>query len=360
MSSTPTLSAAETADEVFFAIDEVFAHHSAYAAVLAYVDCGLFLVVSILLARQLIRQKREEKRADAIPPISLTGGRTRFFFLLALCISNAARALSLIFDAVIHLEVRMHNLNHPVQTWTNDVFMTFPSLLFLSTYSIVILFWAQVYYAAVLVSHPLLRPVCIFINIAVYGVFLIISIVTFLLSAWKEYNQYIYFVVGLLYITCSILFFYYGLQVSGQLRDRSRRQLSGSARQLGQSRNKSVINRVLVLTLTCPLIFLLRGMSGVLYGVGLIKTVCPPSIDRQAWDSMVFFLTEWIPSVLILFVFWPASRRSPTMSHRSSIDVSSNGSLTSPLLEPQQDQQQHNQNHNHQRRFYQGSRTSGN
>ncbi|KAF4736108.1 hypothetical protein FOZ63_026103, partial [Perkinsus olseni] len=190
----------------------------------------------------------------------------------------------------------------------------------------------QVYYAAVLVSHPLLRPVCIFINIAVY----------------------IYFVVGLLYITCSILFFYYGLQVSGQLRDRSRRQLSGSARQLGQSRNKSVINRVLVLTLTCPLIFLLRGMSGVLYGVGLIKTVCPPSIDRQAWDSMVFFLTEWIPSVLILFVFWPASRRSPTMSHRSSIDVSSNGSLTSPLLEPQQDQQQHNQNH--QRRFYQGRR----
>ncbi|EER04956.1 conserved hypothetical protein [Perkinsus marinus ATCC 50983] len=167
MSTSITLATAREADEVLSTINDVFAHHSAYAAVLAYIDCGLFMVVAVFLMRQLIRQRREEKRADAIPPISLTGGRTRFLFLLTLCISNAARALSLIFDAVIHLEVRMHNLNHPVQAWTNDVFMTFPSLLFLSTYSIVILFWAQVYYAAVLVSHPLLRPVCIFINIAV-------------------------------------------------------------------------------------------------------------------------------------------------------------------------------------------------
>ncbi|KAF4656649.1 hypothetical protein FOL47_008825 [Perkinsus chesapeaki] len=357
MSSASTLSVVKDFEEDLFTIDEVFAHNSAYAAVLAYVDCGLFLAVAIVLARQLIKQRQEEKRADAIPPISLTGGRTRFFFLLALCISNAARALSLVFDAVIHFEVRMHRLEHPVQSWTNDVFMIFPSLLFLSTYSIVILFWAQVYYAAVLVSHPLLRPICIFVNIAVYGVFIIISIVTFLLSAWKEYNQYIYFVVGLLYIICSILFFYYGLQVSGQLRDRSRRQLSGNARQIGQSRNKSVINRVLVLTLTCPLIFLVRGMSEVLFGVGLVKTVGPPGIDRQAWDSIVYFVTEWIPSLLILFVFWPANRRSPPLSHRSSLDVSSNGTLTSPLLPAQQQQQQQQQEtHQQQRRFYQGRR----
>lgn len=69
------------------------------------------------------------------------------------------------------------------QGWTNYFLMVFPSLLFLSTYSIVILFWAQVvlmnlplllmslqvYYAAILVSYPLLRPVCLFFNIAVYN-----------------------------------------------------------------------------------------------------------------------------------------------------------------------------------------------
>ncbi|KAF4668940.1 hypothetical protein FOZ61_005451 [Perkinsus olseni] len=324
----------------------LFTPHSAKAAWLAYGDCVLFMIIVILTARQLVKQRREERRGDAAPAVSLTGSRTRKLFLIGLCLSNLARAVSLVVDAIVHNEVREHIWEHSVQGWTNYVLMVFPSLLFLSTYSIVILFWAQVYYAAILVSYPLLRPVCIFFNIAVYGVFLIISVVTFLLKAWHQYSQYIFFIVGFLYIICAVFFFYYGIQVAGQLKDRSRRQRSyGGVSTTEASKNHAVLNRVLVLTLTCPLIFLVRGMLSVLYGVGVLRTYGPASVDRLAWDSLVYCVTEWIPSLLIVVVFWPASRPAGHAGdddgHQSGYgdQSSSYDSLVSPLLGPHHDEQ---------------------
>lgn len=45
--------------------------------------------------------------------------------------------------------------------------------------------------------------------------------------------------------------------------------------------------QVLILTVTCPLIFLIRGMLCLLYGVGVMKTYGPSNVDRLAWDSLV-------------------------------------------------------------------------
>lgn len=109
--------------------------------------------------------------------------------------------------------------HHSYQGWTNYCFMVFPSLLFLSTYSIVILFWAQVtsvtaapiiVFPGVLCSHLSIISLvtatlhffqhCSVLFIASkgsitlpfpcrYGVFVIISAVTFLLEAWHQYSQ---------------------------------------------------------------------------------------------------------------------------------------------------------------------------
>ncbi|EER03559.1 hypothetical protein Pmar_PMAR026234 [Perkinsus marinus ATCC 50983] len=122
----------------------LFTPHSAKASWLAYGDCVLFMLIVAVIAGQLIQQKRAERRGgDAAPAVSLTGSHTRKLFLIGLCLSNLARAVSMIVDAVVHNEVREHVWEHSVQGWTNYCFMVFPSLLFLSTYSIVILFWAQ-------------------------------------------------------------------------------------------------------------------------------------------------------------------------------------------------------------------------
>ncbi|EER00211.1 hypothetical protein Pmar_PMAR017069 [Perkinsus marinus ATCC 50983] len=288
----------------------LFTPHSAKASWLAYGDCALFMVIVIVTARQLIQQKREERRGgDAAPAVSLTGSRTRKLFLIGLCLSNLARAVSMIIDAVVHTEVREHVWEHSVQGWTNYFLMVFPSLLFLSTYSIVILFWAQVYYAAILVSYPLLRPVCLFFNIAVY-------------NSQPIYDSPIA----------------PQIQVSSQLKDRSRRQRSVVGVSTTEaSKNRAVLNRVLVLTVTCPIIFLVRGVLSLLYGVGFMRTYGPASVDRLAWDSLVYCITEWIPSLLIVIVFWPATRpsnRAGGDGQRSDYgdQSSSYDSLVSPLL----------------------------
>ncbi|EER00979.1 hypothetical protein Pmar_PMAR027824, partial [Perkinsus marinus ATCC 50983] len=110
----------------------LFTPHSAKASWLAYGDCALFMVIVIVTARQLIQQKREERRGgDAViigllsgmalytppqaPAVSLTGSRTRKLFLIGLCLSNLARAVSMIIDAVVHTEVREHVWEHSVQ-----------------------------------------------------------------------------------------------------------------------------------------------------------------------------------------------------------------------------------------------------
>ncbi|EER00208.1 hypothetical protein Pmar_PMAR017066 [Perkinsus marinus ATCC 50983] len=211
----------------------LFTPHSAKASWLAYGDCALFMVIVIVTARQLIQQKREERRGgDAAPAVSLTGSRTRKLFLIGLCLSNLARAVSMIIDAVVHTEVREHVWEHSVQGWTNYFLMVFPSLLFLSTYSIVILFWAQI-------------------------------------------------------------------QVSSQLKDRSRRQRSVVGVSTTEaSKNRAVLNRV-------------------------------------------YCITEWIPSLLIVIVFWPATRpsnRAGGDGQRSDYgdQSSSYDSLVSPLLGPHQ------------------------
>ncbi len=154
------------------------------ATILAYADIFLFSAVGGILLKQIIHAAREARRKGS-SGVSMTGGEMRMVFMTALCVSNISRAISLIVDTVVRQYVREAKIQKSLQTWVNDVLMSFPSLFFLTSYSIVILFWAQVYYAAIMVAFPLLRPIFIFVNIAVYGVFLVISIVTLQFSSPK-------------------------------------------------------------------------------------------------------------------------------------------------------------------------------
>lgn len=125
--------------------------------------------------------------------------------------------------------------------------------------------------------------------------------------------------MGLLYLTCAIFFFYYGVASTFSYRslelrllpdtsiksversiakaalscwglhDRGKQEPSGSQSgdyipQLGCITQSF---QVLVLTVTCPIIFLVRGVLSLLYGVGFMRTYGPASVDRLAWDSLV-------------------------------------------------------------------------
>eukprot|EP00922_Rhytidocystis_sp_ex-Travisia-forbesii_P071202 GHVS01106279.1.p1 GENE.GHVS01106279.1~~GHVS01106279.1.p1 ORF type:complete len:681 (-),score=138.01 GHVS01106279.1:327-2369(-) len=311
-----------------------------------YIEMLLFVLVDILAMQQVAKIFRINCQRDySMPPVSLTGGKTRTFFIILLVLANLARAVSLGFLGYL--------LSHPpeiLQTtegggaaaaaaaadqhqWLLTILRSAPSLLFLSTYSVVILFWAQVYYAAILVSLPLLKPCFVFINIAAYTVYLSAVVLSYLLQTYAELATYAAFLIGIFYTATALGVAYYGVKVSNKLSERSKQP----------SRKNSIIRRVLFLAIVCPVAFLLRGLYSLAFAVDILPHFYPSSVTHPAWDALIFLVTEWLPSIMILAAFWhrKVSRSSinsaiPSSSFSSSSSVRgvlTNNDYTTPLVE---------------------------
>ncbi|CEM00768.1 unnamed protein product [Vitrella brassicaformis CCMP3155] len=180
------------------------------AIYVVYAEIALFLLVAFL-NMQLLSIFRVSPSRDQGQPVSLTGGKTRNFFVSLLFLANFFRAFSLGLQLVLMSSISQASL----MTWFTYLFRSLPSLIFLSTYSVLIYFWAQVYQAATLVSTPLLRPTFIFVNIAVYCIYAVITVLTLLLHAYEEYRTYSIFLIGVIYLAVSVGFFVYGMKDGG-------------------------------------------------------------------------------------------------------------------------------------------------
>lgn len=299
----------------------------------------LFTIMGYLAYRQFLKARLDLRgegvaigNTSTAAPVSSAGGETRLVFMGMLALSNISRAITLCIEGFTQQDKQ---IQRSVRTWVRDFLSSLPTLFFLTTYSVVVLFWAQVYYASVLVSFPLLKPIVVFINIAVYVVFSVIACLTLLLMAWSEFRQYLYFLLGVVFLFCGVNFFYFGVKVAAQLSDRNK-QLSRKSR---------IIKRVVILTSSVPLILLARGIYCTLVGLGFIAGYPPWGLSKLAWDSLNFFTTEFVPSVLMLMVFWPGSPKPEgddayeaqnSMSSSSDLVAGANrrlSSLESPLLQ---------------------------
>ena len=287
---------------------------------LAFVDAVLFLVVGFSLAYH-IRKQRLEAISNVRPPVVLTGTEMRMTFVTCLAVANLSRAVSILVDILVREEVKTLSIDESWKIWVREILMALPSLFFITSYSVVILFWAQVYYAAIMVSFPLLRPLFIFANIAAYGLFAVIALITLHMSAWIEVSQYMYLLLGTLYILSSLGLFIFGVRVAGHLSERRASTRSG------------IIRRVVLLTATCPLILLFRGGYSLCVGSGLISTSWPKIVSRVAWDAGLYFISELLPSLLFIFMFWPSAE--PVSSDVFSSIFSSGPEIISPLLKPE-------------------------
>ena len=296
----------------------------------AYLNAMMFILVGVgLLYNLVIREMKEV--------ISIAGTEMRLLFLKWLCVSNLLRGISILVDVAVKDSL----LDESWKTWTRDVFMALPSLSFITTYSIVVLFWAQIYYAAILVSYPLLKPFFYFSNCAAYTAFTIILLITLDMEAWRAFRVYLLLLLSLLYLLCAALLFNYGVKVAGHLAER--RAVTGGGRTGG------LIRRIVTLTSTVPLLLLLRGLFCLLLGSGIITTsnLCTKiGVSRLLWDNLTYFTTELLPSLLFIFMFWPNSDKNP--EEFNSV-FSSESMITSPLLrassQPSHSPQEEQDNH---------------
>ena len=291
---------------------------------------SLALIVSLLFAVlgfSLLIYVRRRKESGNHPGMALAGSEMRILFLTCLGIANACRSVSILIDVGVREQVKASALDASWKTWTRDVLMCLPSLMFASSFSVVVMFWAQVYYAAVLRPFPLLRALFVFANVAAYGAFLLLICITLHMSAWEQFAGYLDLLLGGLFILDSIGLFIFGVRVAGNLAER---RTSGGSR-------KYLIRRVLLLTALVPVLLFARGFWCIFIGAGWINGN-PFGVERLSWDSVVFGFSELIPSILFVLMFKggssiPENHKNEDFAGSSVLsDSGGSMSLASPLL----------------------------
>lgn len=275
----------------------------------------LFIILDVIILQQALKMKSAYYSDMRFTSVSSISHRTRVCFILLCLLANVTRTVSIIildltwpivneYSSILQNETK-------IEEWSLDLLRTLPSLVYLSSYSVVVLFWAHVYYTSILISTPQIVSFFILINTVIYGLY-ISGMVISLFSNLLSFVTFSMFLLTISYIAISISMLYYGIKVVSHL---TRRAASGTILRY------NVIQRVLFLTVFCPALLFIKGViSGVqcIYSIAGVPVHFKILDKTPVGDSVIFILTELLPSIVIVVSFW--QKVSP-----SALSVSTRG-----------------------------------
>lgn len=314
---------------------------SASPSLLLTAEGLLFLLLDGLTLRQLLKMHSSLKTPSSfltgegpgesspapLSRISLTGGQTRFSFISLLFASSLSRAIALFGTAFLYNRVVMQGsgafppsegkdapsladqnsvdagetppaFNFSLdEEWLVYLLDSLPALIFCSAVSLVILFWARIYYAANLVAYPLFSRMHSFSSVVLFALYAFCMSVAVLLQAKRAACAFIQGLEALLFGAEALAFLLYGIKVAKKVAERSK----------SATRKGSIIRRVIFLSLVCPVLFGFRSFMA-------FKGATPPlhplhlapagSVQPLIRAQQIYFVTEWVPTLLILLTFW--------------------------------------------------------
>ncbi|CRG99293.1 conserved Plasmodium membrane protein, unknown function [Plasmodium relictum] len=258
-----------------------------------------YIYLSCLLYKLLIRNKKISPIASA----NLTGEKTRLFLFNFFFFCHISRIISLII--LTFLDIKYNSIDYnTLLLFPNFYFYlillkTFPTYFFLSSFTIIIVFWSQVYYASILVSFPYLQPLYIFLNILVYTINIVLASLTFFMKTFTDYIYYNYILESIIDYLIAIGFIYYGIKVTKKLKEKSK----------GISRKKSIIRRILSLSVILFIILSLKGLYSF-WCFFSDSNFYNSYLDLPTSDAIIYFISECIPSLLIISTFQPNKEKN--------------------------------------------------
>lgn len=273
------------------------------------VAAALFGCTALLACRALLRLGKPEPSYAS--HVSM-GIQTRRNLVLWLLVANLVRCLSMMLVLAMTQDAGLPDGWLPEEwgdkqlDWLRDLVSLLPALVFLSTLSVVVLFWAQLHYTTTMVALPMLQCLIICVNIGCYLMVAAIAVCTFLLKAYEQLHTYMVCIIGVLDLVMAISFLHYGVVVVSELGETARKRLP----------EKRLMPRVVILTVACPMVLLIRGSCYLIWGTGL---------GTPAWpaDLGLTLVGEWVPSMILLGVLGPlkpSAPRSPIVSVSDSTD----------------------------------------
>ncbi|SBS81875.1 conserved Plasmodium protein, unknown function [Plasmodium ovale curtisi] len=276
----------------------------------------LFLCVSKLPLIQTFNKKQQSLTHSLR---QLDGGTDKKFFVhFSLFLSHKIASLIIL----TYLDIRYGEIDYnTLLLFPNFYFYlillkTAPTYLFLSSFTIIILFWSQVYYASILVSTPHLQSFYVLVNVVVHVANFVFACLAYFTRAFYDYIYYNYILESVIDYLISVAFLYYGLKVTNKLREKSKGNIKKSSiikrvtmkgdKNEGKIRRKFLEDDASLYILSLAIImFIILSLKGIYSFWCFVKDANFSSsyFDLPTCDAIVYFLSECIPSVLIIYTF---------------------------------------------------------
>ncbi len=220
------------------------------------------------------------------------GWATRKVFHLLLFVANLSRGVALV------VEILLKDSLSEKDAWFMSLAHAFPDLAFLSTYSFLVLFFAQLYYSSQGRVVANLHSYFFFANASVYLVCVVIAIYTGPTgsSRYAQFRLILEYVLGSIFAISGLGVLYYGCSIIKEL------EKSGAVTYPEQ---RTVLKRVRIVCFVCVTLFLSRAIYGIAFAAQDSTDMGYPhgwQKERYLVDGVEYTLVELIPSVVILCV----------------------------------------------------------
>lgn len=281
-----------------------------------YLLLSCTVAISLLCVAELARSvcKNSQNQSSRTESSDGKAGRTfRMWFLAFLSLSNLSRVAFLALEAFVY---KTQN----VTAWWNEFLFILPSMLFFSSISIVLSFWSQCISSAKMSNSGAAedqerstRGFCNALFFPVSGIrsgFIVLNVLVYTALAgiaWNTYSsessnlfmRYSMFFLGTCDFIATTLCIYYGQGVA--------RNLYSVVTQTGFHR---LLRKIVFLCVICTAIFFLRGVYCMAMSSEALSSTILSNIPPYVFHGIVFSLTEWLPSLLLVWVIRHPSRNA--------------------------------------------------
>ncbi|POM60484.1 hypothetical protein PHPALM_30659 [Phytophthora palmivora] len=277
-----------------------------------------------------------------------TGSEMRQRLFLLLFVASTLRVCSLVTE-VVTLESIAALPSTSVYCRLLTLFLWLPSMLFVSMYGLVLLFWAQLCYACWGKAHPWPRRVFFLFNVLLYvGFVLLFALSSTSAGLWRGCDLVqggVYFVglFGILYYSIRLIDFFRNQSPdedfffdlsSAAMGNGNGRQGRPSFSVVTSSPRQLVLRRITAVCILLCVLFAVKAVYLIGMGTGYMESEeskfrTPVGVHHIAYEFTIHFLTEFIPSALLLF-FTRQDKNSSTQRQRlrSSSATSASASLS--------------------------------
>ena len=207
----------------------------------------------------------------------------RLNFIKWLVLANGLLTLSLIFILIISNP----NGNNGI-SWINSLLHIGPAFVFVSSYMYLAIFFSDIYYSTIEYRNHLLRPALTIIINGGYALLGVIALITLIARTFKAFFYISELLMALLYLVLGSVIIYFGNKVS---------QIFKSKSQQNNFDSNDRDNSLGLMSYSIGGLFLLKGVSGVLGGLGAYD---PP--NHNVYDFFWFLILEVLPTVIFIYI----------------------------------------------------------